>query len=72
MSYGDPITPKQLDYIYRLVDLGLLFEDDFPAGTYRKKRLLCRSDGNSLIRRAKWRLEIERGQDWQEFPLFGG
>ena len=60
MSYSDPISQKQLEYIYILIKEGWIDKSDFASSKdYYRKKNMCRYTGNELIklgcyRREKW------------------
>lgn len=53
MAYDDPVTEKQLDYIYKLIEANLLGIVDFPTSkSYYRKKTLARYQADGLIKLA--------------------
>lgn len=58
MSFSDPVTEKQLDYIYRLIKQGWISIEDFPSKrSYYRKKTLTRFDADHIIRVGRERKE---------------
>lgn len=64
MSYSDPITNDQLDYIYRLIEDGWLGIVDFPTSkSYYRKKTLNRGQADQLIKQGCSEKNYRRNSD---------
>lgn len=48
-NFDPPLTDKQLDLIKKLTKEAYLFKDDFPAGTFYRKKKLTKKQASSVI-----------------------